>query len=85
MHTLLTFVVIGLPTGSVYGLVGSGLALTYKTSGIFNFGYGAIAPLPVNGRISFSRPQDEVLGSEVTSRYISTATLVAQDPDTVGK
>ena len=29
--------------GSVYALAGVGLVLTYKTSGIFNFAYGAIA------------------------------------------
>ena len=68
MHTLLTFVVIGLTAGSVYGLVGSGLALTHRTSDIFNFGYGAIAALPVNGRISFSGPPDEVLGSDTVGK-----------------
>src|SRR5262245_41830790 len=40
---LLPFVVAGLVTGSVYGLAAVGLVLTYKTSGIFNFAYGAIA------------------------------------------
>jgi ABC-type branched-subunit amino acid transport system ATPase component/branched-subunit amino acid ABC-type transport system permease component len=43
----LPFIVIGLATGAVYGLAGMGLVLTYKTSGIFNFGYGAIAALDV--------------------------------------
>jgi len=38
----LTFVITGLVTGSVYGLTGTGLVLTYKTSGIFNFGHGAV-------------------------------------------
>lgn len=33
----------GLATGSVYAVAGLGLALTYKTSGIFNIGYGAVA------------------------------------------
>jgi ABC-type branched-subunit amino acid transport system ATPase component/ABC-type branched-subunit amino acid transport system permease subunit len=41
----LPFIVIGLATGAVYGLAGLGLVLTYKTSGIFNFGYGALAAL----------------------------------------
>jgi len=41
----LPFIVIGLATGAVYGMAGVGLVLTYKTSGIFNFGYGAIAAL----------------------------------------
>jgi ABC-type branched-subunit amino acid transport system ATPase component/branched-subunit amino acid ABC-type transport system permease component len=40
---LLPFVIIGLTAGSIYGLAGTGLVLTYKTSGVFNFAYGAIA------------------------------------------
>ncbi|MQY31844.1 Vitamin B12 import ATP-binding protein BtuD [Nocardia sp. RB56] len=43
MSTLLPFIFIGLATGSVYGLAGVGLVLTYRTSGIFNFGHGALA------------------------------------------
>jgi ABC-type branched-subunit amino acid transport system ATPase component/branched-subunit amino acid ABC-type transport system permease component len=43
----LPFIVIGLATGAVYGLAGMGLVLTYKTSGIFNFGYGAVAALVI--------------------------------------
>jgi ABC-type branched-subunit amino acid transport system ATPase component/branched-subunit amino acid ABC-type transport system permease component len=43
----LPFIVIGLTTGAVYGLAGTGLVLTYKTSGIFNFAYGAIAAIAV--------------------------------------
>jgi ABC-type branched-subunit amino acid transport system ATPase component/branched-subunit amino acid ABC-type transport system permease component len=39
----LPFIVAGLVTGSVLGLAGTGLVLTYKTSGIFNIGHGAIA------------------------------------------
>jgi len=45
VQEFLPFIVIGLATGAVYGLAGIGLVLTYKTSGIFNFGYGAIAAL----------------------------------------
>ena len=40
---MLPFIVIGITTGSVYGLAGTGLVLTYKTSGIFNFAYGSLA------------------------------------------
>ena len=43
MQEFLPFIVIGLTAGSVYGLAGTGLVLTYKTSGVFNFAYGAIA------------------------------------------
>jgi branched-subunit amino acid ABC-type transport system permease component len=39
----LPFIVVGLTAGSLYGLAGMGLVLTYKTSGIFNFAHGAIA------------------------------------------
>jgi ABC-type branched-subunit amino acid transport system ATPase component/branched-subunit amino acid ABC-type transport system permease component len=45
VQEFLPFIVVGLATGAVYGLAGIGLVLTYKTSGIFNFGYGAIAAL----------------------------------------
>jgi branched-subunit amino acid ABC-type transport system permease component len=41
----LPFVFIGLTSGSVYGLAGTGLVLTYKTSGIFNFSHGTVAAL----------------------------------------
>ena len=43
MSTLLPYIVIGITSGAVYGLTGLGLVLTYRTSGVFNFGYGAIA------------------------------------------
>jgi branched-subunit amino acid ABC-type transport system permease component len=36
MSQIMPFVVIGLVSGSVYGLAAVGLVLTYKTSGIFN-------------------------------------------------
>jgi branched-subunit amino acid ABC-type transport system permease component len=40
---LLPFLVVGVATGSVYGLAAMGLVVTYKTSGIFNFAHGAVA------------------------------------------
>ncbi len=45
MNDLLPFLVVGVTTGSVYGLAAMGLVLTYKTSGIFNFAHGAIAAI----------------------------------------
>lgn len=45
MSDLLPFVVAGLVTGSLYGLAGMGLVLTYKTSGVFNFAHGAVGTL----------------------------------------
>ena len=43
MTDFLPFIVSGIATGAIYGLAGTGLVLTYKTSGIFNFAHGAIA------------------------------------------
>jgi ABC-type branched-subunit amino acid transport system ATPase component/branched-subunit amino acid ABC-type transport system permease component len=40
---LLPFIISGIVSGAIYGLAGTGLVLTYKSSGIFNFGHGAIA------------------------------------------
>lgn len=47
MHTFLLYFVTGLVTGAVYGLAATGLVLTYKTTGIFNFAYGSIAAMGV--------------------------------------
>jgi len=44
---VLPFIIAGLTVGSVYALAGSGLVLTFKTSGIFNFGHGALATVAV--------------------------------------
>ena len=43
MKDLVPFLVVGVVSGSLYGLAGMGLVLTYKTSGIFNFAHGAVA------------------------------------------
>ncbi|HVW32122.1 MAG TPA: ABC transporter permease, partial [Acidimicrobiia bacterium] len=43
MRSLLPFIITGAVTGSLYGLAGLGLVLTFRTSGILNFGHGAIA------------------------------------------
>lgn len=43
MTDLWPFVITGLAAGSLYGLAGLGLVLTYRTSGVFNFGHGAVA------------------------------------------
>ena len=45
MNQFLPFIVIGLATGAVYGLAGMGVVITFKTSGILNFGYGSVAAL----------------------------------------
>src|SRR5258708_25144749 len=43
MGSLLPYIILGLTSGSVYALIGLGLVLTYKTSGIFNLAHGALA------------------------------------------
>ena len=43
MSALLPYIVLGLVSGSVYGLTALGLVLTYKTTGVFNFAHGAVA------------------------------------------
>jgi branched-subunit amino acid ABC-type transport system permease component len=43
MNDLAPFVIIGLTSGSAYALAGTGLVLTYKTAGLFNFAHGIIA------------------------------------------
>lgn len=45
MKDFLPFIVVGLASGSIYGLAGVGLVLTYRTAGVFNFGHGAIGAL----------------------------------------
>jgi branched-subunit amino acid ABC-type transport system permease component len=43
VSSYLPFIVAGIATGSVYAIAATGLVLTYKTSGIFNFAHGAVA------------------------------------------
>lgn len=43
MTTLWPFLVIGLFSGAVYALAAMGLVLTYRTSGVFDFAFGAVA------------------------------------------
>ncbi|MGI8662549.1 MAG: branched-chain amino acid ABC transporter permease, partial [Acidimicrobiales bacterium] len=43
MTDILVYVILGITAGSVYGLAGVGLVLTFRTSGVFNFAHGALA------------------------------------------
>ena len=43
MSDLLTLVVTGLVSGAIYSLIATCLVVSYRTTGIFNLGYGAIA------------------------------------------
>jgi ABC-type branched-subunit amino acid transport system ATPase component/branched-subunit amino acid ABC-type transport system permease component len=45
MSDYLPFIISGIATGAIFGLAGTGLVLTYKTSGLFNFGHGALATI----------------------------------------
>jgi branched-subunit amino acid ABC-type transport system permease component len=45
VSAFLPYVVAGVVTGSVYGLAGTGLVLTFRTSGVFNFAHGALGTL----------------------------------------
>jgi ABC-type branched-subunit amino acid transport system ATPase component/ABC-type branched-subunit amino acid transport system permease subunit len=42
---LLPFIIAGFVSGAIYGLAGTGLVITYKTSGIFNFAQPALAAI----------------------------------------
>lgn len=43
MSEFLTYTIVGLVTGCIYALTASGLVVTYTTTGILNFGHGAIS------------------------------------------
>ena len=45
MKAYLPFLVFGITAGAVYGISAMGLVLTYKTSGLFNFGHGAVSAM----------------------------------------
>ncbi|GAB2960926.1 hypothetical protein GCM10023080_021380 [Streptomyces pseudoechinosporeus] len=45
MEQLFTFGIVGLSTAAVYAVIGSGLVLTYVTTGVFNFAHGAAGML----------------------------------------
>jgi len=43
MHTFVEFAIFGLGIGAIYGLLGNGLVLIYRGSGVVNFAHGAMA------------------------------------------
>ncbi|MGI5330227.1 ABC transporter permease subunit [Actinomadura nitritigenes] len=45
MEQFLAFGVVGLSTAAIYAVIGSGLVLTYVTTGVFNFAHGAAGML----------------------------------------
>src|SRR5438445_8471000 len=42
MTTFLSLTIVGIVVGCIYALSATGLVVTYITSGIFNFGHGAV-------------------------------------------
>jgi branched-chain amino acid transport system permease protein len=45
MDQLVAYGIVGLATAAIYAIVGSGLVLTYATTGVFNFAHGAAGML----------------------------------------
>jgi branched-chain amino acid transport system permease protein len=42
MSTFLSFTILGIVTGAIYGILATGLVVTYNTTGVFNFAQGAV-------------------------------------------
>ena len=42
MSVFLSFTVLGIVIGAVYGILATGLVVTYNTTGVFNFAQGAV-------------------------------------------
>jgi len=42
LSTFLSFTVLGIVYGSIYGILATGLVVTYNTTGVFNFAQGAV-------------------------------------------
>src|SRR5580692_1706570 len=45
MSQFLAYGIIGLTTAAIYAVIGSGLVVTYTTTGVFNFAHGAAGML----------------------------------------
>ena len=45
MEQFLAYGIVGLSTAAIYAIIGSGLVLTYTTTGVFNFAHGAAGML----------------------------------------
>src|SRR5215471_21436985 len=45
MEGFVAFGIVGLSTAAIYAIIGSGLVLTYTTTGVFNFAHGAAGML----------------------------------------
>ena len=67
MEQFLAYGIVGLTTAAIYAIIGSGLVLTYTTTGVFNFAHGAAGMLaaftywqltasPANGGLGWPVP-----------------------------
>src|SRR5215469_17015754 len=45
MEQFLAYGIVGLTSAAIYAIIGSGLVLTYTTTGVFNFAHGAAGML----------------------------------------
>jgi branched-chain amino acid transport system permease protein len=81
MTTFLQLVVVGISTGSVFGIVGIALVLVYRTTGIVNFAQGVFAVL--GGLFTFELAQHMpllpaiVLGVLLSAVLATVAAVVA--------
>ena len=66
MTTFLQLIVVGISTGSVFGIVGMGLVLVYRTTGIVNFAQGVFAVL--GGLFTFELQQHMPLAPAIARR-----------------
>jgi ABC-type branched-subunit amino acid transport system permease subunit len=53
----LPYLIIGITSGSIYGLSAMGLVLTYKTSGVFNLAHGAVGAAAAYGFVELRQEQ----------------------------
>jgi ABC-type branched-subunit amino acid transport system ATPase component/ABC-type branched-subunit amino acid transport system permease subunit len=73
MHTVIAFAVLGLGIGGVYGLLGNGLVLIYRGSGLVNFAHGAMA---MAAAYTFYE-LDRVKGWNVGLAFVASVALLA--------
>lgn len=79
MTTFLQLIVVGISTGSLFGVVGMALVLIYRTTGIVNFAQGVFAV--VGGLFTFELQQHmplvlAMLGAIVLAALLGTLTAV---------
>jgi branched-chain amino acid transport system permease protein len=71
--TFLQLIVVGISTGSVFGIVGMALVLVYRTTGIVNFAQGVFAVL--GGLLTFELQQHMPLAPAILVAIVLAALL----------